>query len=62
MLAFVFGRTTGCLSFLVLVMDILCIIQIVESTRSPLRKALWIVIVVFFPLLGALIWLLLGKK
>lgn len=60
--AFVFGRTTGCISFFVLVMDILCIIQIAETSKSTLKKALWIALVIFFPFVGALVWLLLGKK
>jgi hypothetical protein len=46
----------------VLIVDILCIVQIVEARKSTLKKTLWIVFVVFFPALGALIWLLLGKK
>lgn len=60
--AFVFGQTTGCLGLLVLVADIMSIVQIVESRKSTLRKALWIVFVVVFPLLGALLWLIFGKR
>jgi hypothetical protein len=62
MLALVFGQTTGCIGIFVLIVDILCIVQIAESSKSSLKKALWIVFVVFFPVLGALIWVLLGKK
>ena len=60
--ALAFGQTTGCLGLFVLIVDILCIVQIVESSKSTLRKTLWIVLVVFFPAFGALLWLLLGKK
>ena len=60
--ALVFGQTTGCLGLFVLIVDILCIVQIVETSKSTLKKALWIVFVICFPVLGALIWLLLGKK
>lgn len=60
--ALVFGQTTGCIGLFVLIVDILCIIQIVEGSKSNLKKALWIVLVIVFPVLGALIWLLLGKK
>ena len=60
--AVVFGQTTGCLGLFVLIVDILCIVQIVETSKSTLKKALWIVFVICFPVLGALIWLLLGKK
>ncbi|HKB69405.1 MAG TPA: PLD nuclease N-terminal domain-containing protein [Thermoanaerobaculia bacterium] len=34
----------------------------VESGRSTARKVLWILLVVFFPLGGALLWLLFGRK
>ena len=60
--AVVFGQTTGCLGLFVLIVDILCIVQIAETSKSTLKKALWIVFVICFPVLGALIWLLLGKK
>ena len=60
--ALVFGQTTGCLGILVLIADIMCIVQVVESSKSTLRKTLWIVFVVVFPFLGALVWILLGKK
>lgn len=62
MLALAFGQTTGCIGVFVLIVDILCIVQIVESSKSKVRKALWIVLVICFPVLGAVIWLLLGKK
>jgi Phospholipase_D-nuclease N-terminal len=62
MLALVFGQTTGCIGLFILIVDILCIIQIAESSKSTIRKTLWIVLVVCFPALGALIWLLLGRK
>ncbi len=60
--ALIFGQTTGCLGILVLIADIMCIVQIVESSKSTLRKTLWIVFVIIFPFLGALVWILLGKK
>ena len=62
MTALVFGQTTGCIGLFVLIVDILCIVQIVESAKSTLKKTLWIALVICFPALGALIWLLLGKK
>lgn len=61
-LAFVFGRVYGCASLLVLALDIYAIVQIAESGGSTARKVIWILLVVFFPLGGALLWLLFGKK
>ena len=62
MLALVFGQRTGCIGLFILIVDILCIVQIAESSKSSIRKALWIVLVVLFPFLGALLWVLLGRK
>ncbi len=62
MLAVVFGQRTGCIGLFVLIVDVLCILQIVESSKSRIRKALWIVLVIVFPAFGALLWLLFGKK
>ena len=60
--AFTFGRVYGCASLLVLVIDVYAILQIVESGGSTLRKVVWILLVVFFPLGGAILWLLFGKR
>ena len=62
MLALVFGQRTGCIGLFILIVDILCIVQIAESSKSSLRKTLWIVLVILFPFLGALLWVLLGRK
>ncbi|HET9794285.1 MAG TPA: PLD nuclease N-terminal domain-containing protein [Thermoanaerobaculia bacterium] len=61
-LAFVFGRVYGCASLLVLALDVYSIVQIAESGRSTARKVIWILLVIFFPLGGAILWLLFGKK
>jgi hypothetical protein len=60
--AFVFGRAYGCASLAVLILDIYCIVKIVESGSITGRKVLWILLVIFFPLLGAILWLLFGKR
>jgi uncharacterized membrane protein len=61
-LAFVFGRVYGCMSLLVLVLDVYCIVQVAESGGSTLRKVVWILLILFFPLGGAILWLIFGKK
>jgi hypothetical protein len=62
LLSFTFGRPYGCLSLAVLVLDIYCIVKIVEARQSTGAKVLWILLVVLAPLLGAILWLLLGKN
>jgi len=52
----------GIIGFLILVLDVWAILQIAQSNASNGGKALWIAIVVVLPLLGLVIWYLLGPK
>ncbi len=61
-LAFVFGRIHGCISLALFVLDIYCIVKIVEASTSTASKAVWIVLVICLPLLGAILWLIFGKR
>lgn len=45
---------------IVLIADIYAIIKIAQSSASTLKKALWIVGVLLFPVIGFIVWLLLG--
>ncbi|NOT77364.1 MAG: PLDc_N domain-containing protein [Cyclobacteriaceae bacterium] len=47
---------------IVVVIDILCIIDIVKGSKDNEKKILWIVIVVFLPVLGPILYFLMGKK
>ncbi len=44
------------------ILAIWSVIHIAQSTSSPLVKALWIVAVLFLPLLGFLAWLFFGPR
>lgn len=56
------GNYGGLLGILILIADIYAIINIAQSSAEPLKKALWIVLVLIFPLFGFIIWWLLGPK
>ncbi|PKO53230.1 MAG: hypothetical protein CVU26_05130 [Betaproteobacteria bacterium HGW-Betaproteobacteria-2] len=45
---------------IILIADIYAIIKIAQSSASALKKALWIVGVLLFPVIGFIVWLLLG--
>ena len=49
-------------SLLVLVADVWAILNIVRSSASNEKKALWIVLVVLLPLLGLILWYFLGPR
>lgn len=50
------------ISFLILVIDIIVIIDIVKSSKDTEKKILWIIAVVFLPVLGPILWYVIGKN
>jgi hypothetical protein len=50
------------ISFLILVIDIIVIIDILKSNKDSEKKILWIIAVVFLPVLGPLLYYFVGKK
>lgn len=53
-------ETGGILGLIILVLDILAIVKIVQSGADALTKAIWIVIVLVLPVIGLILWFLLG--
>lgn len=52
----------GLLGIAILALDIWAILKIAQSAASNGKKVLWIVLVVVFPILGFLLWFLLGPR
>ncbi len=52
----------GLIGILVLIGDVYAVLQIAESTASTGQKALWIALVIVFPVVGLIAWYLLGPK
>jgi len=52
----------GILGLLILAFDIYAIIKVVGSGASTVAKVIWILVILFFPVLGLLIWLVAGPK
>lgn len=50
------------LSFLILVIDIIVIIDIVRSNKDTEKKILWVIAVVFLPVLGPILYYFLGNR
>lgn len=46
----------------ILALDIWAIISVVNSGKSTGTKVLWVLLIVFLPLLGFLIWLIAGPR
>lgn len=52
----------GILGLLILAFDIYAIIKVVGSGASTVGKVIWILVILIFPVLGLLIWLVAGPK
>jgi hypothetical protein len=48
------------IGIIILIADIYAIIKIAQSSATPLAKALWIVGVLIFPVIGLIVWFLAG--
>jgi hypothetical protein len=49
------------LGLLILVLDVLAILKIAQGKGRTVKKLLWILIILFLPVLGLLFWYLLGR-
>ena len=52
----------GIVGVLILAGDIWAIINIFQSSASNEKKLIWILVVVLLPLLGLILWFLLGPR
>jgi hypothetical protein len=46
----------------VLVLDVIVVLDILRSNKDMEKKILWIIAVIFLPLLGPVLYYLIGKK
>lgn len=56
------GVEVGFFGLLVLALDIWAILRVAQSSASNGVKTLWIVLILVLPLLGLVLWALLGPK
>lgn len=47
---------------LILILDVVAIVDIFKSSKDNEKKVLWVVLVIFLPILGPILWYLVGKK
>lgn len=54
-----FGRICG---LILLVLDVIAIVEVINSSRSTGDKLLWSLLIFFFPFGGLLLYYFIGKK
>lgn len=52
----------GLLGLIILIIDIWAIIKVVQSGAGTGAKVLWVVLILVLPVLGLLLWFLMGPK
>lgn len=52
----------GILGLIILIFDIYAIIKIVGSGASTGGKVIWILVILFLPVIGLILWLLFGPS
>ncbi len=52
----------GLFGLLILIADIYAIVKTVQSNAETLTKVLWIVVILFLPVLGVILWYFFGPR
>ncbi len=50
------------ISLITVVLYVVALLQIVKSAASTGKKVLWAIVVLLFPIIGAVIYLVIGSK
>jgi len=53
---------SGLLGLVVLVLDIIAILDVLKSGTDSGKKALWIILIILLPVIGLILYYLIGKK
>ncbi len=55
-------EVNGLLGLIILILDIFAIVKTLGSGASTGTKVLWVVVIVLLPLVGLILWWLMGPK
>lgn len=50
------------ISLIILVIDVVVILDILKSNRDTEKKVLWIIAVIFLPIVGPVLYYFIGRK
>lgn len=52
----------GILGVIILILDIWAIVRVFQSGASTVAKVIWILVILFLPVIGLIIWLIAGPR
>lgn len=50
------------LSLVILVLDIVALVDVLKGTLETAKKILWVVLILILPIIGMVLYFLIGKK
>jgi len=50
------------IGLIILVLDIIALVDVLKSAMDTGRKALWIILILILPVVGMVLYFLIGKK
>lgn len=53
---------TGILGLVILILDVIAIVEVLKGNRAVLNKLLWILIILVLPILGMILYYVIGRK
>ena len=56
------GIMSSLFGLLVLILDIIAIVSVLNSSSDSVKKALWIVLIILLPVIGMVLYFLVGRK
>ncbi len=56
------GTMIGIVALIVLVLDIIALVDILKSSADTGNKALWVILILILPVIGMVLYFLIGKK
>lgn len=55
-------RNYSLLGLIILILDIIVLIEIFKSPMDPVKKVLWALVILCFPILGLILYYLIGRQ
>lgn len=52
----------GLIGLIILILDVVAVLDVVKSSMTGGKKALWIILILILPVLGMILYFLVGKK
>jgi hypothetical protein len=52
----------GILGLIVIVLDLIAIVNILNSGGETSRQVIWVLVILFLPVIGFILWLLMGPR